>query len=319
MTGNKKMLKLAAKAILESLGRKLPWGAKQALLDGIIGSLDQFERFQQMGHALGVESVSISGKNGLVWGSLNDRWLLGDYALRREWSSELIELFQQFFSANDGGTYLDIGANIGLTLFPIAKNPKAQCYGFEPDPRNFAYLNLGLRDNCVGENVVVTQLALFDRKGKVKFELSSTNLGDHRVRTAETDGLFGEASRETILVDAERLDDTVDVSRLKRPIAIKIDTQGAEPNIFVGGAMTIAAADLVALEFTPHSMRRIGGDVEAELQILATHFREGHIAVGDTDDGALNWRPISAVVQELRRHWEDPAIAAKYFDVIVRK
>ncbi|MGA9135610.1 MAG: class I SAM-dependent methyltransferase [Candidatus Sulfotelmatobacter sp.] len=81
------MFKLAAKAILRSLGRKLPWGAKQALLEGIVGSLDQFERFQQLGHALGVESIGVRGKNGLAWGSLNDTRLLGSYC--REWSSSL--------------------------------------------------------------------------------------------------------------------------------------------------------------------------------------------------------------------------------------
>jgi FkbM family methyltransferase len=316
---NKKMFKLSAKVILRSLGRKLPWGAKRALLDGMVGGLNRFEIFQEMGHALGVESVSVRGKNGLAWGSLNDRWLLGAYALRREWSSEMIELFQHFFSANDGGTYLDIGANIGLTLFPIAQNPRVQCYGFEPEPRNFAYLNLGLGENCTSKNVVVNQLALFDRKGKIKFELSPSNLGDHRVRIAETDGLVGEASRETIFVDADRLDDIVDINRLKRPIAVKIDTQGAEPNVFIGGATTMATVDLVMLEFCPHLMRRIGGDVEVEFQILAAHFREGQIASGDTEGAVVNWRPISAVVEELRCYWEDPAIGMKYFDVIVRK
>jgi FkbM family methyltransferase len=313
------MFKLAAKAILQSVGRKLPPGAKQALLDGIVGSLDQFDGFQQMGHALGVESISVRGKNGLVWGSLNDRWLLGNYALRREWSSDMIGVFQHFFSANDGGTYLDIGANIGLTLFPIAQNPRVQCYAFEPEPRNFEYLNLGLRENCTSGNVVVNQLALFDRRSKIKFELCPINLGDHRVRMAETDGLLGEASRETIVIDADRLDDIVDVNRLKRPIAIKIDTQGAEPNIFIGGPTSMAAAELVSMEFAPYWMRRIGGDIETEFHILAAHFREGHVGSGDTERGTLNWRPIPAVVEELRRYWEDPAIGTRYFDVIVRK
>ena len=166
---------------------------------------------------------------------------------------------------------------------------------------------------------MVNQLALFDCKGKIKFELSPSNLGDHRIRIAETDGLVGEASRETIFVDADRLDDIVDINRLKRPIAVKIDTQGAEPNVFIGGATTMATVDLVMLEFCPHLMRRIGGDVEVEFQILAAHFREGQIASGDTEGALVNWRPISAVVEELRRYWEDPAIGMKYFDVIVRK
>ena len=123
-------------------------------------------------------------------------------------------------------------------------------------------------------NIVTNQLALFDRKTKIKFELCSTNLGDHRVRISESEGLLGEASRETIFVDADRLDDVVDINRLRRPIAIKIDTQGSEPNVFIGGARTGAI---------------------------------------------VNWRPISAIIQDLRRHWENPTIGLTYFDVIVRK
>jgi hypothetical protein len=136
------------KSLLKSFVRRLPWGAKQALLEGTIGSLGRFVAFQQIGHALGVESVSIRGKNGLAWGSLNDSGLLGNYSQRREWSPQMIKLFQHFFSMNSGGTYLDIGANIGLTLFPLAQNPNVQCYAFEPEPRNFGYLNQGLHENC---------------------------------------------------------------------------------------------------------------------------------------------------------------------------
>jgi FkbM family methyltransferase len=319
MTRSKKPSRLAAKAILGALGRKLPPGAKEALVDGILGSLDRYEEFQQMGHALGVESISVRGKNGLAWGSLNDRWLLGTYALRREWASETIELFQRFFSANGGGTYLDIGANIGLTLFPIAQNPMVQCYGFEPEPRNFAYLNQGLRENCAGKNVVVNQLALFDRKSEIEFALSDTNFGDHRIHTVNKNGSPEHASQGTILVGADRLDDVVDVSRLKRPIAIKIDTQGAEPSIFSGGAKTIGEAELLALEFAPSLIRGISSDVEIEFSILNAHFREGHISMGDNGSPGLNWRPIAAVVEEMRRSWEDPAIGTNYFDVVARK
>ena len=301
------------------MAHALPWGAKQAVLDGIVESLDHFEKFQQIGHGLGVESISVRGANGLVWGSINDRWLMGNYATKREWAPDIVELFKHFFlTANDGGTFLDIGANVGLTLFPVAQNPRVQCYGFEPEPRNFAYLNLGLRENCPYDNVVLSQVALFDRKDTVKFELSSSNYGDHRVRVSETDGLLGEGSREVILVQAERLDDIVHVDRLKRPLAVKIDTQGAEPNIFAGGERTLTAAELISLEFSPHSMRRIGGDVEAELQFLAAHFREGAIAVGD-QEGVPQWRPISAIVEELRHYSADPGIGTKYFDVTVRK
>jgi FkbM family methyltransferase len=313
------MLKAAMKVFLRTTARALPWGAKQAILDGIVDNLDQFERFQQIGHGLGVESISVRGANGLVWGAISDKWLMGNYAVKRKWASDQVRLFQEFFSkAGCGGSFLDVGANVGLTLFPVAQNPQVQCFGFEPVPRNFAYLNLGLADNCVYKNVVLSQLALFDRKDTVKFELSSSNSGDHRVRVSEADGLLGEKSREVILVQADRLDDVIAISDLRLPLAVKIDTQGSEPNIFSGGENTLAAAELISLEFSPHSMRRIGGDVDGELRFLKSHFREGAIAIGE-EEGAPRWRPMSVIVDELAQYWEDSNIGAKYFDVIVRK
>lgn len=319
MAGSKISFRVTAKAALQQLARKLPPGAKQALLNGIVASEDQFEGFQRMGHALGVESISVRGKNGLAWGSLQDRWLLGSYALRREWSFETIELFQQFFLTSGGGTYLDIGANIGLTLFPVAQNPLVECFGFEPEPRNFKYLQLGLRENCANENVVLNQIALFDRKSKIEFQLSESNFGDHRIRLAETNESHASSTHKTTLVDTERLDDIIDIRLLKRPLAIKIDTQGAEPNIFGGGEKTIAAAELLALEFAPSLVRDIGADVEPEFSAIQTHFREGNISMGDTEGSSIAWQPVAAIVQQMRQAWEDPAIGNGYFDIVVRK
>jgi FkbM family methyltransferase len=318
MTERKASFKAATKVILRRLGHRLPSGAKQALLDGIIGSEDQFEGFQRMGRALGVESISVRGKNGLAWGSLEDRWLLGSYALRREWASDNVELFQQFFLGSNGGTYIDIGANIGLTLFPVAQNAMVQCFGFEPEPLNFKYLLLGLYENCAHKNVVVNQIALLNRKSKIEFRLSKSNFGDHRIHITETNGSRA-ADHKTILVDADRLDDAIDLRTLKRPLAIKIDTQGAEPSIFAGGAKTIAESELLALEFAPSLIRGIGGDVQAEFSILEAHFREGHMSMGDAGDAPIKWRPIAEIVAEMRRVWEDPAIGNDYFDIVARK
>ena len=311
-------MKSAAKSALRSIARALPWGVKQAILDGIVDSLDHFEKFQQLGHGLCVESISVRGANGLVWGSLSDRWLIGNYATRRQWAPNLVELCRQTFSRNEvGGTFLDIGANVGLTLFPVAQNPRVQCFGFEPVPTNFAYLSLGLRENCPHDNVVVRQIALFDRKDTLTIELSPDNSGDHRVKISNTDGVV-DRSRKVICVPADRLDDIVNVESLKHPLVAKMDTEGSEPNIFTGGEKTLAAADLLFLEFSPHLMRRIGGDVAAEIDFIEKHFREGAIMSGD-QEGVPRWCHVSSIAGELRSHWADSDIGTRYFDVIVKK
>jgi len=74
-------------------------------------------------------------------------------------------------------------------------------------------------------NVKSHQLALFDRKAKLPFEIAEENLGDHRIHI-ET-GLVakqGEIGRKVIDVCAVPLDDLH--LRIKGPLLIKIDTHG---------------------------------------------------------------------------------------------
>jgi FkbM family methyltransferase len=195
-----------------------------------------------------------------------------------------------------------------------------QCYGFEPEPRNFSYLKQNIEENCPHGNVLLEKLALFDCKDILEFELSPVNFGDHRVRTSGVNGVYQEGARMTISVAADRLDSVMQVHALKQPIAVKIDTQGAEAKIFSGGQKVLSGASLIALEFWPYGMRRVGGDVEAWIEFLGSNFREGSIAEGDTDTPP-RWRPIPAIVRELHELWaESPAsVGRRYVDVIVRR
>jgi FkbM family methyltransferase len=324
------VLKSAAKSALSILVKKLPWGrrtlldslldhfGRRAMLGSLLDDVGRYEDFQALAARFGIESVSVKGSNGVICGSINDIELLGSYAKRGAWALKTVTLFEQFFKTKGGGTFLDIGANIGFVLIPIARNPAVQCYGFEPEPRNFSYLKQNIATNCRHANVTVTQLALFDRKDTLEFELSPINYGDHRIRTTNANGAFMEATWATISVAADRLDSVVKLEDLGLPLAVKIDAEGAEPNIFGGGRKVLAAADLVSLEFWPYMMRRIGGDVEAELCFLGTNFREGSIAEGDTDT-APQWQSIEGVLDELQRHWTDRETEMRYFDIVVRK
>jgi FkbM family methyltransferase len=314
----KALVKAKLKSALGEMTRKLPWGGRRAILDTLVEDFGRFEVFRDLGMQLRVKDVSISGANGVVWGSINDIVVLGRYAESGSWSAQTVGLFQEFFHQRGGGTYLDIGANIGLTLIPIARDRQVQCFGFEPEPRNFSFLKSNIEANCQNGNVDVRQLALFDRKSELQFELSPINPGDHRIRVSTEDGTFEESTRETISVQADRLDNLLQLDSVKLPLAVKMDTQGAEPAIFAGGPNILSAAELLTLEFWPYGLRRIGGDVNAELQFLAEHFTEGSVLPGDKS-AEIEWHPIGNVVAELKTHWENPNIGKSYFDVLVRK
>jgi FkbM family methyltransferase len=314
------MWKPVARSLLRGLVKQLPWGARNTIFETMVDDIGKLNLFIDMARKYHVESLSVNGSNGLVWGSINDKSVLGRYMATGIWAPTTENLFKDFFESNGGGTFLDIGANIGLTLIPIARNPAVQCVGFEPEPRNFSYLKHNIDVNCPHDNVLLEQVALFHDKDTLQFELSPDNFGDHRIRISDSDGYYVERLRETVSVVADRLDNIVRADKLKLPLAVKMDTQGAEPNIFSGGKNTLSMAKLVALEFWPYGMRRIGGDVEAEILFIQNNFREGSIVQGDTDN-AFRWLPIKQISGEMRRLWEDEVnmTRPKYYDVVLRK
>ena len=70
--------------------------------------------------------------------------MLPTYAKTGRWNHEMNERLTSFF-AKDGGTYIDVGANIGLTTIPTAQNPNVNVIAFEPDPCQFS---LSLSQRC---------------------------------------------------------------------------------------------------------------------------------------------------------------------------
>ena len=222
-------------------------------------------------------------------------------------------MFKNLF-AEHGGTYLDIGANIGLTVIPIAQNPQVACHAFEPEPTNFRYLSENVFLNCRAGNVRLLNLALFDRDATLPFEISERHSGDHRISVIDVEGELGEQDRKKISVSAKRLDDVI--TDITKPLAAKIDVQGAEPFVLAGGRNTLSQASLLSLEFWPYSMHRMGGDISAVIAFLADHFHEGSISPGDKDE-RTEWQPIVSVASYL--HEFAKTGTRDYLDVTVRK
>jgi FkbM family methyltransferase len=292
----------------------LPYSIRRPILDGLLDRFGRPNVLKYIGEQLHVEDLSIAGANGTIYGSLKDSGLLWRYATAGAWSSQLVGLFQQFFEQHGTGTYVDIGANIGLTLIPIARNSSVQCHGFEPEPRNFEYLSRNVAINCHHTNVTLHKLALLDRTGPVELATSTDNSGDHQIDLSNGH----DAARQRVSILADRLDNVLRIQNLASPIAIKIDVQGVEPAIFEGGQEILAAAKLMSVEFWPSVMRRNGLSIELELSLLESHFTQGSITSGDSDEQP-EWKPIGSIADRLRSVWSDPSVGMRYFDVLVRK
>jgi len=281
--------------------RCLPSRARNGLLAELCGAArgsDAYAALQRLGRRFGVADVRVSGDYGIVEGGLADTVILASYARTGAWVPGINAAIDAFFGGYDGGTYIDIGANIGLTCIPIARWPRVACKAFEPEPRAFRYLAANLARNCPAANVKAFNFAVSDRNGAVAFELSDDNLGDHRIRLNAANGSFGEAGRRVIEVPTKRLDDVLRVDELSRPIAVRLSTQGAECRVLEGGRAVLEAASFFTFEFWPYGIARMGDDVRHLVDFIARRFSSGAILEGK-QDGHPTWKPISEVAERL--------------------
>jgi FkbM family methyltransferase len=266
----------------------------------------------------GIDGLRATGQLGEMLSSPADRTVLAVYAATGTWAQSTNSLFSKFFKDNHGGTYLDIGANIGLTTIPIAQLPDVQCIAFEPAPENFRNLQANVRANCDPSKVRTLQLALFERESQLDFELSSHNLGDHRVKMQGTGVAKGE-TRQVIRVQAVSLD-SLDLVRQDNVLGVKMDTQGAEPFIIAGGKRTLSRAQLLVLEWCPYMMARMGGDPLVVLEFLRDSFGIGRISQAEADTEAGPYIPIGEICDRLADTIEKQTNNENYYvDIIAMK
>jgi FkbM family methyltransferase len=278
-----------------------------------------FYYLTNLAEKLNVVALSVRGDYGTFVGASTDTAILRRYAETGKWAENTNNLIMQFFDGK-AGTYLDIGANIGLTIVPIATNTSVVCHAFEPEPASYRNLVQNISENCPNANVKSHQLALFDRKAKLPFEIAEENLGDHRIHI-ET-GLVakqGEIGRKVIDVCAVPLDDLH--LRIKGPLLIKIDTQGAEPFVFSGGKATLSKADLIVVEWSPYHMARVGGDPMVVINFLQREFSFVKIIATDVSQTDIlptgGEKQMFDFLKQTIQSWRDDP--QRYVDVVVSK
>jgi len=81
----------------------------------------------------------------------------------------------------EGMTFVDVGAHVGLFTLPAAKwvGQSGRVIAFEPHPDNFAMLNDNIEANTLGEHVDAIQSAVSDCTTPVSLHISGFNTGDH--------------------------------------------------------------------------------------------------------------------------------------------
>lgn len=302
-------MKQLIKSIIYRLMYHAPWGVRDAALDAIADRMGYGELSRRVFPRLHITEIGVSGDYGVICSAANDRLVLPEYGRTGTFEKVVVREILDYFDGQ-AGTYLDIGANIGLTTIPVARNPRIQCLAFEPEPTNFHFLQRNVTANITHGNVEFHQLALLDRRSTVSLAISDGNLGDHRVT------ISGVAGRRSIEVPAVPLDDFL--PQLDGAVAAKVDTQGAEPFIVAGGRQVFDRAGLVVMEFCPFLMRQLGGDPEIVIQFLAGFDRVAVVA--DETDVRPEYHSVSDAQDILRRKLRTARnVDYDYVDIIARR
>jgi FkbM family methyltransferase len=266
-------LKNIASSIIKATVKKTPWGVRKALLDGIAESPGSNRLLSQMAVRAQICGFMAQGNIGLIQAPATDAVLIQTYARTQAWATATVDHIRK--ALINGGTYLDIGANVGLTTIPIAMNQAVRCIAFEPEPTNFFHLSHNVKRNCKFENVELVQAAVMEKEGSLSFGLNRIgNPGDHRVVKGETD-------RIVIEVRGIPLDQYLSVIG-DGPLAVKIDTQGAEPFVIAGGRKVLSRAKAAVIEFWPYGMAQLGGNSQYVIDFVR-QFEVIELAKGESN------------------------------------
>ncbi|MEN8723331.1 MAG: FkbM family methyltransferase [Alphaproteobacteria bacterium] len=248
------------------------------------------------------------GRNGRIEGLPADKVVFSTYQDKAIWGEDVTALFSQFGNQHPGGTYIDIGANIGLTLIPQAKSGLFRhLIAIEADPLNAELLTRNIAHNDCPPVTIINQ-AISDKTGTISFERAPDNFGDHRLHKdtpSASNDLMAEATRDLITAPTAPLDELLgDIDSLPRPLCIKSDIQGAEPLLFRGGKHVLAQASLMLIEYWPYGMTRLGEDIAAFQQELASHFSQGAFIWPHEPTAPPQWQPLPPLFAEADRIFE---------------
>lgn len=171
----------------------------------------------------------------------------------RSISSFNINLLLHDYSS-DLKTIIDVGANVGQ--YAIASHrfyPNAIIHSFEPVPTTF--LNLKANTTSI-ENIRVYSCALGDLEGKIDFYQNEHSHASSalEVSNEQKKALPITRNYKKIEVPIHTLDNFIFLSPITSPILLKLDVQGFEKNVLLGGEVFLKKVDYLLLEMSFVSM-----------------------------------------------------------------
>lgn len=150
-----------------------------------------------------------------------------------------------------GGTFVDIGANVGLYTLTAAKalqGKKGRILAFEPNPPTLARLNANIQANpdLFGEELKLEVLAIgvADRETSFELMVDHSNLGASSIASSNRSAISAD-HKTSVTIQCRPLLSILEGQGLSRIDALKIDIEGAE-DMALGPYIDDAPRELLA-------------------------------------------------------------------------
>jgi FkbM family methyltransferase len=221
-----------------------------------------------------------------------DRFISEEIRRTGRWEPFETQVFTRLLAADV--EFFDVGANIGWYSVLAGKQleSRGSVHAFEPVPENVGLLARNAAGNALN-NIRINPFALGQVTGATRIFLSPDNKGDHRAYPS------GE-ERQSVAVGMCRFDAYFDRST-RRPLLIKMDTQGSEYDVLVGMGDILerhSAEIALVMEFWPHGLAENGADAGVLIDFLASRqFVPWVLWEGEPRLCPTNWDSLAAAAR----------------------
>jgi FkbM family methyltransferase len=215
-------------------------------------------------------AVVADTKNGLLAVQPGDFNVSRQLLHRGEYDWGQIELLAAL--VGESSRLIFAGSHIGALLVPIVRSAGSRAVlAFEPSPRNCRLLRMNLALNEI-HGVVVSNVALGEARGQIRFTENQINSGNSRVS----------ASHGEIEVPVDTLDRSVPQTWNSIDLIV-MDIEGSEVKAMRGGQSVLAKTQRLYVEFAPEQLREQGNTSEEFIALAQKFFKSAYVIDGSRE------------------------------------
>lgn len=156
---------------------------------------------------------------------------------------------------------IDVGANVGFYSLRLSRKCSGPILSIEPDPRNHRYLSKNVELNSAS-NVRIIQACVSNFVGEITLYRSKIHPGRNSISMDNV-----RKNHDSIRVDVDTLDNLAPVDRDKT-VLIKIDVEGAEPQVLAGAPGILTRDCVIFLEYWKRGILAAGGEPQQMISSL---------------------------------------------------